>query len=113
MLSYELYFYTKFGYFFIHIILYVSGTVLKSLLSIEATRSADYPTIEELISDPFFANAIANPASDPLDRHVSKKQYLKISSNVKEALQKHKEAYEKRLQEDFKQVILNIFYKII
>ena len=36
--------------------------------------------------------------------HVNKKQYLKLSSNVKEAILKHKEAYEKRLLEDFKQV---------
>ena len=43
-------------------------------------------------------------STDPLTMHVNKKQYLKLSSNVKEAILKHKEAYEKRLQEDFKQV---------
>ena len=37
---------------------YFVENLLNSLLSIEATRSVDYPTIEDLMSDPFFANAI-------------------------------------------------------
>ena len=77
--------------------------LLNNLLSIEATRSADYPTIEDLISDPFFANAMIT-STDPLSNHVNRKQYLKLSSNVKEAVLRHRQAYEQRLQEDFKQV---------
>ena len=43
-------------------------------------------------------------STDPLSNHVNRKQYLKLSSNVKEAVLKHRQAYEQRLQEDFKQV---------
>jgi hypothetical protein len=73
--------------------------LLESLLSIEATKSAIYPGLDGLISHPFFANAIGNLPKDGVRR-----QYLKFSSSAKEALVKHKEAYEQRLQEDHKKV---------
>ena len=71
--------------------------MLESLLSIEATKSMSYPTISDLISHPFFANAIGNMPKDG-----QTKPYLKFSSSTKEALANFKATYEKRLQEDHK-----------
>lgn len=73
-----------------------SGTLLESLLSIEATKSSSYPTIEGLLCHPFFTNAI-----DSLPKDFTK-AYLKFSAYAKEALVKHKDSYERRLLEGHK-----------
>ncbi len=76
-----------------------SESILEILLSSESTKSAFYPTISSIMSDPFYAGI-----SESTDRATSKKPYLKFSASTKEALAKAKEATEDRLREDYKKV---------
>lgn len=69
--------------------------MLDNLLSIEATKSSNYPTLDQLLDNPFFSNALGPEMS-------SKKNYLKFSAGTKEALVKHRQLFEKRLEEDHK-----------
>ena len=73
-------------------------SLLESLLSIEATKSLNYPTIQNLLENPFFANAIGSLS---VTKTSVIRPYLKFSTAAKEALANHKIAYENRLKEDF------------
>merc|ERR1711935_612419 len=73
-------------------------SLLESLLSLEATKMSNYLTLEELLENQFFSNAIGSISKDSRIR----KQYLKFSASTKESLTKHKSDFEKRLQEDHK-----------
>ncbi len=79
-----------------------SESILETLLSSESTKSAFYPTISSIMTDPFFAGI----SETMPDRATSKKPYLKFSASTKEALAKAKEATEDRLREDYKKVLL-------
>ena len=70
------------------------------MLSLEATKMSNYPTLEELLENQFFSNAIGSVSKDSRIR----KQYLKFSASTKESLAKHKSDFENRLQEDHKKV---------
>ena len=83
------------------IVLFIlSETILEKILSIEATKLSNYPSFEELQENSLFANAIGSISKDV----ENKKLYLKFSAATKEALSKHKENYENRLQEDHRKV---------
>ena len=79
-----------------------TGSLLENLLSLEATRMSNYPTLEELLENQFFSNAIGSISKDSHGR----KQYLKFSASTKESLAKHKSDFESRLLEDHKKVII-------
>ena len=63
---------------------------------------SNYPTLEELLENQFFSNAIGSISKDS----HSRKQYLKFSASTKESLAKHKSDFESRLLEDHKKVII-------
>ena len=67
-------------------------------MSIEATKSSNYPTIQNLLENPFFSNALGSLA---VSKNSVMKPYLKFSTVAKEGLTKHKNAFENRLKEDF------------
>lgn len=73
-------------------------TLIESLLSIEATKSSNYPTVQNLLENPFFSNAIGSLS---VTKKSVMRPYLKFSTAAKEALASHKMAYENRLREDF------------
>ena len=79
---------------------------MENLLSLEATKMSTYPSLGELLENPFFSNAIGSISKDAQNR----KQYLKFSVSTKDSLAKHKSAFEKRLQEDHKKVFPSIIY---
>ena len=64
---------------------------------------SNYPSLEELLENQFFSNAIGSISKDSNGR----KQYLKFSASTKESLAKHKSDFESRLLEDHKKVIIN------
>ena len=80
-----------------------TGSLLENLLSLEATRMSNYPTLEELLENQFFSNAIGSISKDSHGR----KQYLKFSASTKETLAKHKSDFESRLLEDHKKVMID------
>ena len=71
--------------------------MIESLLSLESTKSATYPTVESLLANPFFSNAIGGIPSE-----AESTRKLKLSTSTKEALARHKNLFETRLQEDYK-----------
>ena len=81
----------------------LAESLLENLLSLEATRMSNYPSLEELLENQFFSNAIGSISKDSNGR----KQYLKFSASTKESLAKHKSDFESRLLEDHKKVMIN------
>ncbi|XP_046840763.1 PX domain-containing protein kinase-like protein [Xenia sp. Carnegie-2017] len=67
--------------------------ILSSILTSEALKQGNLPTIKELLQLPFFAEVQLGP---------EEKMSLKIPSKLKEALKQVKEEIEKRLKEDRK-----------
>ena len=61
------------------------------------------PSLEELLENQFFSNAIGSISKDSNGR----KQHLKFSASTKESLAKHKSDFESRLLEDHKKVMIN------
>ena len=66
---------------------------------------SNYPTLEELLENQFFSNAIGSISKDSSGR----KQYLKFSASTKESLARHKSDFESRLLEDHKKVMIDNF----
>ena len=66
---------------------------------------SNYPSLEELLENQFFSNAIGSISKDSNGR----KQYLKFSASTKESLAKHKSDFESRLLEDHKKVIIYLY----
>lgn len=84
-----------------------SGSLLESLLSVESTKSnSNYPSLEDLLSNSFFSNATGSSSLQQPELN-GKKPYLKFSMGSKEALSRHKESFEKRLEEDHKRFKMN------
>lgn len=67
-------------------------SVLESILSPEACKGG-LPTVDDLLSHPFFAGVVLPPSDKPV---------LKIPSKLKEAIKSAKEQMEKRLKEEQK-----------
>ena len=73
------------------------------LLSVEATKSSDYVSLDTLLQDSFFSNALGGGAGPEFDGSEEKlKRQLKLSPSSKEALAELKARHQKRLIEDHK-----------